>query len=167
MTIYSRRDIPRADLEQDVEAQVRRLTVESQRLAHAFADRHRLHATDFEGLIHVMDAEGRGAPLTPGDLSSALGLTSGATTAVIDRLERHELVRRDRDDADRRKVHLRFAERGMSVSLEFFGGLRATSDALMAGFSDAELGTVHRFMTQMADLLAAHRAAVQTPPVER
>jgi len=158
--MYPDRSTPRAALEQDVEAQVRRLTVESQRLAHTFAGRHGLHATDFEALIHVMDAEGRGTPLTPGDLAAALGLTSGAATAVVDRLERHELVRRDRDDADRRKVHLRFAERGVSLSLEFFGGLRETSNALMAGFSDDELTTVHRFMTQMSDVLAAHGEAV-------
>ena len=158
--MYPDRSTPRAALEQDVEAQVRRLTVESQRLAHTFADRHGLHATDFEALIHVMDAEGRGAPLTPGDLAAALGLTSGATTAVVDRLEKHQLVRRDRDDADRRKVHLRFADRGMTLSLEFFGGLRQTSTALMARFSDDELTTIHRFMAQMSDLLSAHGDAV-------
>lgn len=162
--MYGSRDAPRAALTQDVEALVHRLTVESQRLAHTFADRHQLHATDFEALIHVMDAEGRGTPLTPGDLAAALGLSSGATTAVVDRLERHKLVRRDRDDADRRKMHLRFAQRAVALSLEFFGGLREPSDALMARFSDAELDTVRRFLSQMSDLLAAHRATVATEP---
>jgi DNA-binding MarR family transcriptional regulator len=151
---------PRAALAQDVEALVRRLTVESQKLAHAFADRHGLHATDFEALVHVMDAEGRGAPLTPGQLSAALGLTSGATSAVIDRLERPGHVRRDRDDADRRKVHLRYAEVGRAVAMQFFGGLRGPTDAVMDDFSDDELRAVQRFLARMTTTLADHRADV-------
>jgi DNA-binding MarR family transcriptional regulator len=158
--VFGRRDSPRAALEQDVEALIRRMAVENERLAHAFADRHRLHATDLQALIHVMDAEGRGAPLTPGELAAALSLTSGSTTAVIDRLEKHELIRRDRDDADRRKVHLRFAPRGMAISLEFFGGLQGASDAVMAQFTDEELDAVRRFLSRMSDVLAAHRDAV-------
>ena len=163
MTMYGRRDSPRADLIQDVEALVRRLTVESDKLGHAFAARHGLHATDFEALVHVMDAEGRGAPLTQGELSTALGLTSGATTAVVDRLERQGHVRRARDDADRRKVHLRYAEPGMVVALEFFGGLRTGSDTVMAEFSDADLGVVRQFLTRMSDVLAEHREQFAGP----
>ncbi len=151
---------PRAALAQDVEALVRRLTVESQKLAHAFADQHGLHATDFEALVHVMDAEGRGAPLTPGQLSAALGLTSGATSAVIDRLERPGHVRRDRDDTDRRKVHLRYAEVGRAVAMQFFGGLRGPTDAVMDDFSDDELRAVQRFLARMSTTLADHRADV-------
>ncbi len=163
MTMYGKRDTPRNVLEQDVEALIRRLTVESQKLAHAFAARHGLHATDFEALVHVMDAEGRGSPLTPGELSLALGLGSGSTTSVIDRLEAHGHVRRDRDDADRRKVHLRYAEAGMALALEFFGPLRGRGDAVVAGFSDDELDSVRRFLTGMSDTIAAHRHLVTQP----
>ena len=138
---------------------VRRLTVESQRLGHSFADRNGLHPTDFEALVHVMDAEGRGSPLTPGDLSTELGLTSGATTGVIDRLERQGHVRRDRDDADRRRLHIRYADRGAGLAMEFFGGLRGPRDALMAGFSDDDLAVVRRFLIGMTDLLANHRTS--------
>jgi DNA-binding MarR family transcriptional regulator len=161
MGVYGSRDTARAALERDLEALVRRLTVESQRLAHAFAERHGLHATDLEALIHVMDAEGRGAPLTPGDLSAVLRITSGATTAVVDRLERHQLVRRDRDDADRRKVHLRFADHGQAIAMEFFGGLQQLNTALMAQFTDDDLETVRRFMTQMGDMISTHRSDVE------
>lgn len=161
MAMYGSRDTARATLEQDLEALVRRLTVESQRLAHAFAERHGLHATDLEALIHVMDAEGRGAPLTPGDLSATLRISSGATTAVVDRLEKHRLVRRDRDDADRRKVHLRFAEHGQAIAMEFFGGMQQLNSTLMAQFTDDDLETVRRFMTLMGDLISTHRDTVE------
>jgi len=158
--MYGRPHDPRGRLAEDVQGLVRRLTVESDQLAHVFAEQQALHSTDFQALIRIMDAERVGVPLTPGELGTALRLSSGATTAVVDRLERQGHIRRDRDDADRRKVHLRFADRGMTLSLEFFGGLRQTSTALMARFSDDELTTIHRFMAQMSDLLSAHGDAV-------
>src|SRR3954451_13966840 len=53
--------------------------------------------------------EGRGG-VTAGELSSASGLTTGAVTAVIDRLERAGFARRVRDDKDRRKVNVEVTE---------------------------------------------------------
>ena len=162
MEMYSPRDTPRQALEQDVEALVRRVTVESQKLGHAFADLHQLHETDFEALIHVMDAEGRGEPITPGRLATALALSSGATSAVIDRLEKHDFVRRDRDDADRRRVHLRYSDRGAFLAVQFFGGLRGVFDDVMTQFSDEELASVHRFMTLTSDAMAHYRPGPRT-----
>lgn len=151
-------------LVEEVEALLRRVTVESQRMGHEFAALHGLHATDFEALVHVMDAEGAGQPLTPGELAARLRLSSGATTAVIDRLEGHGHIRRDRDDADRRKVHLRWAEHGMAVALDFFGRLQPLRTQVMDPMSDADLAVVHRFLTGMADGIAEHRRALDEPP---
>ena len=162
--MYGRPETPRGRLVEEVEVLVRRMTVEAEQLAHVFADRHGLHGTDFQALIRVMDAEGRGKPLTPGELGAALRLSSGATTAVVDRLERQGHLRRDRDDADRRKVHLRYAERGMAVALEFFGPLGARNAELMTAYSDADLEVVRRFLAGMGDLFADYRDAVATEP---
>ncbi|MGJ7032802.1 MarR family winged helix-turn-helix transcriptional regulator [Niabella hirudinis] len=46
----------------------------------------------------------RQGPLTAGELSNLTGLTTGAVTAVIDRLEGRKLVSREPDKTDRRKV---------------------------------------------------------------
>ncbi|MCF3110893.1 MarR family transcriptional regulator [Niabella sp. CC-SYL272] len=46
----------------------------------------------------------RQGPLTAGELSSLTGLTTGAVTAMIDRLEERKLVSRQLDKTDRRKV---------------------------------------------------------------
>src|SRR5580700_9490830 len=43
-------------------------------------------------------------PMTAGELARHLGLTSGAVTGVIDRLERARLARRVADPKDRRRV---------------------------------------------------------------
>jgi DNA-binding MarR family transcriptional regulator len=68
--------------------------------ARAIADRTGVHATDFQAL-DVLDWTG---PITAGELAKRVGLTSGAITGVIDRLERDGWVRRGSDPADRRRV---------------------------------------------------------------
>lgn len=42
--------------------------------------------------------------MTAGKLAELSGLTTGAVTGIIDRLEKQDLVKRERDPADRRKV---------------------------------------------------------------
>ncbi|MDQ0378967.1 MarR family winged helix-turn-helix transcriptional regulator [Amycolatopsis thermophila] len=59
-----------------------------------------LHATEWYA-ISLLDLEGS---LTSGELSTRTGLTTGATTRLIDRLERAGYVRRTAHPADRRKV---------------------------------------------------------------
>jgi DNA-binding MarR family transcriptional regulator len=148
----------------ELETLLRRMTVESQRLGHTFADQQRLHPTDLEALIHVMDAEAGGTPLTPGRLAEALGLSPGATTSVIDRLEAQGHLRREPDAHDRRRTHLHFGERGMAVGMAFFGPLGERVAPVMAGFSDRELGVVRRFLDQMAQVMAGYRADLAAGP---
>lgn len=130
---------------------------EAQHIGHAFASQHRLHATDMHALLAVMQAERRGAPLTPGTLGESIGLTSGATTALIDRLERAGHLRRSRESADRRVVHLRYADAGMALALQFFTPLAPRTDAVMSEFSVHELVTIEKFLHGMVGSLAAYR----------
>ncbi|MCI0686405.1 MAG: MarR family transcriptional regulator, partial [Sporichthyaceae bacterium] len=68
--------------------------------AKAIADRAGINATDWE-CLDVLDWTG---PITAGEQARQLGITSGAVTGVIDRLERGGWVRRAVDPADRRRV---------------------------------------------------------------
>lgn len=149
----------------ELETLLRRMTVESQRLGHTFAEQHQLHPTDLEALIHVMDAEAAGAPLTPGRLADALGLSPGATTSVIDRLEVQGHLRRERDAKDRRRTYLHYGERAMEVGMAFFGPLGERTAPVMAGFSDRELSAIRRFLEQMAQTMAGYRADLATGAV--
>ncbi len=144
---------------------LRSYSIEAQHIGHAFAQQHGLHPTDLQALIAVMHAEADGAPLTPGRLGEEIGLSSGATTAVIDRLERAGHLRRTRESSDRRVVHLRYGEAGMALAVEFFGPLGRRSDEVMAGFSDAELETVRRFLDGMTAAITAHHHEMRDAPV--
>src|SRR2546421_9645787 len=59
-----------------------------------------IHPTDMHA-GEVLDREG---PMTIGELARAVGLSPGAATALVDRLEQAGLARRVPDPANRRRV---------------------------------------------------------------
>lgn len=67
---------------------------------HATAEAVGLNTTDFS-CLNLLALAG---PLTAGQLAQRTGLTTGAATRMIDRLEQGRFVRRERDPADRRRV---------------------------------------------------------------
>ena len=160
--MYRARKTERDRLRDEIVTLMRSYSVEAQQVGHAFAQRHGLHPTDLQALIAVMHAEGRGDPLTPGRLGEAIGLSSGATTAAIDRLERTGHLRRSRESTDRRVVHLRYAEPGMALAMQFFGPLGKRTDQVMADFTDEDLALVGRFLRGMNEALAEHRTEVRS-----
>ncbi|MDD7964972.1 MarR family winged helix-turn-helix transcriptional regulator [Actinomycetospora lemnae] len=133
---------------------------EAGRLGHAFAAGQGLHRTDAAALLAVLRAERDGDPLTPGRLGEEVGLSSGATTAAVDRLERLGHLHRRRDGADRRRVTLHHDPAGADVGRAFFGPLAARLDAVLGGYTPAELAVVHRFLTEVVASVAEHRAEV-------
>lgn len=59
-----------------------------------------IHATD----IRCLDFLSEVRSATAGDLAKITGLTTGAITAVIDRLENAGFIKREADSSDRRKI---------------------------------------------------------------
>lgn len=140
--------------------------VEANRLGQVFADRNDMHPTDLHALLALMQAERGSERLTPGRLGDHLGLSSGATTAVIDRLERAGHVRREGDGRDRRRVTLRRTEAAVALGAAFFGPLGRRMEELLAEFSAGEVATVRRFLARTNAMMRAHREQVGgAPPV--
>lgn len=142
---------------------VRQLGIEAQQVAHVFAAEQGLHDTDLRALLHVLRAEAAGQPTTAGGLGAALGVTSGAVTGVVDRLVRAGHLERGRDEHDRRKVVLRYAEPAREVAEEFFGPLGAVSQRVMGEFSADELASIRRFLALMTGALAEHHRGRSSP----
>ena len=69
----------------------------------AVAERLGLNATEHK----CVDVLTRCGLITAGQLADITGLTTGAITGIIDRLENAGMVRRERDPNDRRRVNLR------------------------------------------------------------
>ncbi|KQO96673.1 MarR family winged helix-turn-helix transcriptional regulator [Leifsonia sp. Leaf264] len=148
--------------------QLRRITRAHQRLhaateqvSSAFATLQGLHQIDLEALLAVMNAEQAGSPLTPGQLGAAVRLSSAATTGLIDRLERAGHLERRRDDTDRRRVHLHYADASMRVAEQFFGPLGRISSELLARYTPEERELITGYLDAAADGMAAHAHALQ------
>lgn len=145
----------------DVRAELVRLlqryVVEAVRLGRVFAEKHHLHPTDWAALLAVIQGDRAGRPLTPGELGQCLGISSGATTAVLDRLERAGHVRRVRDDRDRRRLTLHRAESATALLRTFSEPLDEAMDAIVVGYSGGELAVVQRFLDDAIGQVAEHR----------
>ncbi|MFF8032806.1 MULTISPECIES: MarR family winged helix-turn-helix transcriptional regulator [unclassified Streptomyces] len=130
---------------------LRRLHGEINRMVHGFAGRSGLHATDVQALAAILDAE---QPMTPGRLREHLGLTSGAVTACVDRLERAGHVTRVRESADRRVVHLRYADGARTEARTYFRPLAEATGATLSRFEESELAVALRFLAALNEELA-------------
>ncbi|WP_231157753.1 MarR family winged helix-turn-helix transcriptional regulator [Streptomyces sp. CNZ748] len=136
---------------------LRAVTVEFDLLGAEFAARHGLHPTDVRALIHLLDAARSGTRATPGWLGEQLRLNSAGTTALVDRLERLELVRRSRDTVDRRRVLLEVEEKATRLGWAFFGPVIDEVVAASDDFDAGELATVRRFLVSVLESTRATR----------
>ncbi|NEB77430.1 winged helix-turn-helix transcriptional regulator [Streptomyces sp. SID14478] len=138
--------------------QLRRLNSEINRLVHDFAAAQGLHATDVQALAAILDAD---SPLTPGRLREHLGLTSGAVTACLDRLERAGHIRRSRESTDRRVVHLHYEAGARATARASFRPLADAAASAMDRFSADELAAALRFLAAMNAELGTLRSAAR------
>jgi DNA-binding MarR family transcriptional regulator len=106
--------------------------------------------------------------LTAGELAEAVGLSRGAVTTALDRLEARGLVTRVRDQDDRRRVTLQPTPEAGRLAWEAYGPLAETGGPMLAEFSDDELRSAIRFLRggteineRRADELLSERAAAQ------
>lgn len=72
---------------------------------NAIADKVGLSTTEFEAIDLIANNQ----PISAGQLARFCGLTSGAITGLIDRLEKNGYVRRKNDPNDRRRVLIEHA----------------------------------------------------------
>ncbi|MGW8063877.1 MarR family winged helix-turn-helix transcriptional regulator [Streptomyces ziwulingensis] len=140
---------------QELAARMRRMNGEINRLVHGFAGTHGVHATDVQALAAILDAR---EPMTPGRLREHLGLTSGAVTACVDRLERAGHVRRVRESADRRVVHLHYVPDARAAARTYFRPLAEAAAATCARFDEDEMAVVLRFFAAMNEELGLVRS---------
>jgi DNA-binding MarR family transcriptional regulator len=95
--------------------------------------------------------------ITAGQLAERSGLTTGAITGVIDRLEKAGFVRRTSDPTDRRRVVLELLHdpRQDKEIMKLYAPLAEGAAAIVAEFTTEELETIARFITQSIAMLEA------------
>jgi DNA-binding MarR family transcriptional regulator len=134
-------------------------------LFHALvAERLGLYATDHKCLDLLLH-EG---PITAGRLADLTGLTTGAITGIVDRLEQAGFVARQRDAHDRRKVivepDLRRIEREIGP---MFASLARAARELFSCYRDDELDVIHDFVTRSQRMMQEESAKLRAIPVRQ
>ncbi len=84
--------------------------------------------------------------VSAGQLANESGLTTGAVTAVVDRLERSGYVHRIRDSLDRRKVWLECTDHTNALIGIIFGVYDVFGPDMMRAFSDEQLVGILAFL---------------------
>jgi DNA-binding MarR family transcriptional regulator len=86
----------------DLERKIRAASAQRTLYSSVLASKLRMHQTDLECLFVIT----LGQNVTPGQLAVETGLTTGAITGVVDRLQRAGYIKRRRDPRDRRRLFL-------------------------------------------------------------
>src|SRR5215475_13597294 len=117
------------------------------------AKRLGLNRTDLHAINIIENSGG----LTAGQLAEEAGLTTGAVTGVIDRLERAGYARRISDPDDRRRVKLEVTPRFYSQADKIWGPLAADWESRLAGgFTGRELERIVEFLRTSSELARVH-----------
>jgi DNA-binding MarR family transcriptional regulator len=108
-----------------------------------------------------LDVLERHGQMTAGALAGATGLSTGAITPLLDRLERAGYVRRVRDTGDRRRVLVELTEEARRSAADLYGPLGEEACAELERCTDEQLAFLAEFARRGCELNERHIARVR------
>ena len=140
------------------------------RLQQNAYDRFEDAAADFFGVnrtaMRCMEVLDRTGQLTAGEIARQTGLTSGAATALLDRLERAGYLRRLRDPTDRRRILVELTDRARAATRAVYGPL-AQAMTQFERYTDAELELIADFLRTGSGLLLENTERIRALIADR
>jgi DNA-binding MarR family transcriptional regulator len=106
--------------------------------------------------LHCLNIVENAGGITAGKLAALAGLTTGAVTGVIDRLEHHGFARRLPDPEDRRRVRVEVTRAFYARADKIWGPVRADWGKALAKYSDHELELITKFLRVSNELGRRH-----------
>lgn len=126
-------------------------------LFHAsIAEKYGLNTTDHKCLDYII----RNGPLTAGEIMKYTGLTSGAVTGIINRLEKKGYVRRRKDSEDKRKVIVEKIQSNLAKIDVIFESILDDTIQLLRTYSDNELVVILDFLNRSNAMTQSHMTTV-------
>ena len=104
---------------------------------------------------------GTGKASTPTELAKLIGLTTGSTTTMLDRLEKRKFIRRKPNPNDRRGVIIEIDDSFTTDAQEMVVGIQKAHKELIARYSEKELGIIKDFLQRFAENLAVHSKKIE------
>lgn len=124
----------------------------------ALVDRLGLNLTDFI-CLSMLEA---GGAMSAGRLAELTGLTTGAITGVLDRLEKAGFARRGKDPKDRRVVIIEAVKEREQDFEQLFAPLGQALRQMLGGFTVEQLGVLNIFVQRTAEVLQQERVRLRS-----
>ena len=123
----------------------------------AIADHLGMNRTDMRCVDLIHQAGG----MTAGELAKAAGLTTGAVTAVIDRLEKAGMATRVPDASDRRRVRIEVTPKLWELTGPLMVPFLEESQAILDDYSTEELERFTEFIQRVIDVQGRHTERIR------
>jgi DNA-binding MarR family transcriptional regulator len=123
----------------------------------AIADHLGMNRTDMR-CVDLIDQAGG---MTAGELARAAGLTTGAVTAVVDRLEKAGMAKRVADPADRRRVRIEVTPQLWELTAPMMVPFLEESTAILDDYSTEELERFTEFIQRVIDVQGRHTERIR------
>jgi len=135
------------NLEKQVFAAARDNGISSVLFRNAVARKLGLNVTDWE-CLSLLSIKGVSKPT---ELARYTGLTSGSMTAMLDRLERAQFIRRKTNPEDRRSVLIEITKKWTETAEPLVRSVQQAHAELITSYSDQELETIVDFLTRFTN----------------
>ena len=106
--------------------------------------------------LHCLNIIENAGGVTAGELAAQSGLTTGAVTGVIDRLEKKGFARRVADPADRRRVKVEVTKSFYSRAERIWGPVAAEWASSLERFSSSQLEDFHDILRATNEITRRH-----------
>jgi DNA-binding MarR family transcriptional regulator len=145
----SRPAVNRQELVQQIDWALRELSTSTVLAATTIAQKVGMGTNDLKCAELLV----RNGPMTAGQLATATGLTSGAITGIVDRLEKAGWARREADSHDRRRMIIHPGpQESQKAAADLYASHMKKLGLLLSDYSDAQLSIILRFVRQLSDI---------------
>lgn len=114
--------------------------------------------------VHLLMTLQERGPTTISALAHLLGISAPSASAIVDRLEEHDLALRERDAEDRRVVHVRITEHGRTLVAELMGMKREQVQRLLDAMTAQELSDVIKGIAAVCNALDRSQTGADMGP---
>jgi DNA-binding MarR family transcriptional regulator len=116
-----------------------------------------VNGTDMECLGYLLSKR----TSTPTELAKYTGISSGATTAMLDRLEKGDFIERRPNPDDRRGTLIVLAKSGAEKVAPWFAPVGKAQEELISNYSEDELQLISSFFEQYAKIWENERKKIE------
>jgi DNA-binding MarR family transcriptional regulator len=120
----------------------------------------------FHILMHLFRHKDSGG-LSPSELSRHIGVKSASITGLVDTLEKNEMVCRQRDSSDRRKVLIKLTDYGESFLRRFLPQHQEHVRAFMSGITADENQQLTQLLKKVVETISSHIESLENTQAKK